>query len=111
VKRNKQSAGLPHHGQAGALVFTTLKLEGCERMTIPQPTLKAKYCTVYDEPCRIVKVSTGLIVVYDDGRIEDYALEMAPFMVVLGDCTTADLQALDDRLAGGAAAIACTRAN
>jgi hypothetical protein len=80
-------------------------------MTIPQPTLKAKYCTVYDEPCRIVKVPTGLIVVYDDGRIEDYELEMAPFVVVLGDCTTADVQAMWDRIAGGAAQIACTRSN
>jgi hypothetical protein len=75
--------------------------------TVAQLQIKAKYATVYDAPARIAKVNGALYVVYDDGRIEDFAIEMAPFTVVLGDCRTADIQQMWDRIAGGPAAI-CT---
>ena len=52
--------------------------------TVAQPTIKAKYATVYDEPARIAKVNGGLYVIYDDGRLVDFEVEMAPFTVVLG---------------------------
>jgi hypothetical protein len=73
-------------------------------------TIKARYATVYDEPCRIAKVNGALYVIFDDGRIEDFTIEMAPFVTVLGDCQTAELQAMWDRIAGGAAWIATHRA-
>jgi hypothetical protein len=77
--------------------------------TLPQPTVQAKYVTVYDEPARIAKVGQGLYVIYDDGRIEDFSIEMAPFVVVLGDVSVSELQAMWDRVAGGPAQIACQR--
>jgi hypothetical protein len=77
--------------------------------TVTQPTIKAKFATVHDQAARIAKVNQALYVIYDDGRIEDFAIEMAPFTVVLGDCQTADVQAMWDRIAGGAAQIACSR--
>jgi hypothetical protein len=77
--------------------------------TVPQPTIKAKYATVYDVPARIAKVNGALFVIYDDDRIEDFEVEMAPFTVVLGDVATAETAAMWDRIVGGAAAIACSR--
>ena len=79
-------------------------------MTVAQPTIKAKYATVYDEPARIAKVNHGLYVIYDDGRIEDFAVEMAPFTVVLGDVAISELQAMWDRIAGGPVGICLRRA-
>ena len=79
--------------------------------TVAQPTIKAKYATVYDEPATIATVNDILYVIFEDSRIERFEVEMAPFTVVLGDCQTADDQALMDRINGGAAAIACGRAN
>jgi hypothetical protein len=75
--------------------------------TVAQPTIKAKYALVYDVPARIAKVNGALYVIYDDGRIEPFEVEMAPFTVILGDCQTADVQQMWDRIAGGAPAI-CT---
>jgi hypothetical protein len=77
--------------------------------TIPQPTIKAKFCSVYDEPATIAKVNQSLYVLYDDGRIEDFDVEMAPFTVVLGDVAVSELQAMWDRVAGGPAGVACSR--
>ena len=77
--------------------------------TVAQPTIKAKYATVYDAPARIAKVNQALYVLYDDGRIEDFDVEMAPFTVVLGDVSISELQAMWDRVSGGYAAIACRR--
>jgi hypothetical protein len=77
--------------------------------TVAQPTIKAKYATVYDEPARIAKVTQALYVIYDDGRIEDFSIEMAPFTTVLGDVATAEVQAMWDRVAGGPAKIATHR--
>jgi hypothetical protein len=77
--------------------------------TVAHPTIKAKYATVYDVPARIAKVNGALYVIYNDGRIEDFEVEMAPFTVILGDCQTADVQQMWDRVAGGAAMIACSR--
>ena len=77
--------------------------------TVAQPTVKAKYALVYDAPARIAKVNGVLYVLYDDGRIEHFEVEMAPFTVVLGDVQTAEVQAMWDRISGGYAAIACQR--
>jgi hypothetical protein len=77
--------------------------------SVAQPTLQAKFAHVYDEPARIVKVNGAYYVVFDDGRIEDFSIEMAPFTVVLGDVTTSESQAMWDRVRGGFAAIACSR--
>src|SRR5262245_15752713 len=78
--------------------------------TVPETAaaVKARYAHVSDEPCTIAKVNGRLYVIFDD-RIEDFTIEMAPFTVVLGECQLADDQALLDRIAGGAARIACTR--
>jgi hypothetical protein len=73
------------------------------------PTIKARYAQVYDEPARIAQVFGRYYVFYEDGRIEDFVLEMMPFTVVLGDVALAETQAMWDRIAGGAAQIACTR--
>jgi hypothetical protein len=78
-------------------------------VTVAQPRIQAKFCTVYDEPATIAKWGQALYVIYPDGRIEDFAIEMAPFVTVLGDCQTADVQAMWDRIAGGPAAVACGR--
>ena len=78
--------------------------------TLPQPTIKAKYATVYDAPARIAKVNQALYVLYDDGRIEDFTIEMAPFVVVLGDVSISELQAMWDRVAGGPVNICLGRA-
>jgi hypothetical protein len=51
--------------------------------------MRAKYATVYDEAATIAKVNDVLYVIYDDGRIEPFEVEMAPFTVVLGDVATA----------------------
>jgi hypothetical protein len=77
--------------------------------TVAQPPIKAKYGMVYDEAATIAQVRGVLYVLYADGRVEDFTLEMAPFTVVLGDVQTAEVQAMWDRVAGGPAAIATHR--
>jgi len=77
--------------------------------TVPQPLIKAKFATVYDIPARIAKVNEVLYVIYDDGRVEPFEVEMAPWTTILGDVATAEIQAMWDRISGGAAAIACSR--
>jgi len=75
--------------------------------TVAQAPIRAKYATVYDEAATIARVNDVLYVIYPDGRIEPFEVEMAPFTVVLGDVATSETQAMWDRIAGGAAAI-CT---
>ena len=77
--------------------------------TVAQPTIRAKYATVYDVPATIAKVNDVLYVIYPDGRLEDFEVEMAPFTVVLGDVAIAETAAMWDRVNGGFAAIACRR--
>jgi hypothetical protein len=77
--------------------------------TVPQPTIKAKFATVYDKPATIAKVGGAFYVIYDDGQIEAFEIEMAPFVVVLGDVAVAEMAAMWDRIAGGFAAVACGR--
>jgi hypothetical protein len=77
--------------------------------TLPQPTIKAKYATVYDAPATIAKVNDVLYVIYEEGHIEHFEVEMAPFTVVLGDVAVSETQAMWDRVSGGCAAIACSR--
>jgi hypothetical protein len=77
--------------------------------SVAAPTIKAKYATVYDEAATIAKVDGVLYVFYADGRVEEFEVEMAPFTVVLGDVQTADVQAMWDRVAGGAVGVALSR--
>ena len=78
--------------------------------TLAQPTIKAKYATVYDEAVTIVRgQGGGLYVVYEDSRIEPFTVALAPFTVVLGDVSLAETQAMWDRVSGGAVRIACER--
>jgi hypothetical protein len=74
-----------------------------------KPTIRAKYAQVCDEACTIAKVNGALYVIYDDGRIEDFDVEMAPFTVVLGDVQTSEIQAMYDRVRGGAVGICTSR--
>ena len=78
--------------------------------TVTQPTIKAKYATVYDVPVTIAKVNGGLYVIYEDGQVEPFDVEMAPFTVVLGDVALVETAAMWDRVSGGAAWIATHRA-
>jgi hypothetical protein len=77
--------------------------------TLPQPTIKAKFAIVCDEPARIAKVNGALYVIYDDGRIEDFEVEMAPWTTILGDVSISELQAMWDRIAGGPVGICTSR--
>ena len=77
--------------------------------TVAQPAMRAKYATVYDEAATIAKVNDVLYVIYDDGRIEEFSIAMAPFTVVLGDVQTAEPAAMWDRIAGGPAALCTSR--
>jgi len=77
--------------------------------TLPQSTSKAKYATVYDAACTLAHVNRVLYVIYDDGRIEEFSIAMAPFTVVLGDVQTAEPAAMWDRIAGGPAALCTSR--
>jgi hypothetical protein len=79
--------------------------------TVPQtaPVIQAKYAVIYDEACTIARVNDVLHVIYDDGRIEPFEVEMAPFTTVLGDVQTCELQAMWDRVHGGCAAICTSR--
>ena len=77
--------------------------------SVAEMTIKAKYATVYDEPARIAKVNQALYVIYDDGRIVEFEVEMAPFTTVLGDVSMSDVQAMWDRVAGGYAGVCTSR--
>lgn len=81
--------------------------------TIAQPLTPRKpsayHATVYDEPGIVGKINGRLYFFADDGRILDYEVEMAPFTCVLGAVSIAETQAIEDRMAGGAVGIACTR--
>jgi hypothetical protein len=76
--------------------------------TVPQPTIKAKYAMVYDEPATIARVNDVLYVIFED-RIERFDVEMAPSTVLLGDVQTADDQAMRDRIAGGPVGMCLSR--
>src|SRR4051794_34859593 len=80
----------------------TPRMKGKDMATVAQPTIKAKYVQIYDEPATIAKVHGAFYVLYPDGRIEDFSIEMAPFTTVLGDVALSETQAMWDRLAGGA---------
>jgi hypothetical protein len=77
--------------------------------TVAQPTIKAKYAIVYSESATIAKVNNVLYVLYDDGRVEPFEIEMSPWITILGDVNVAETQAMWDRVAGGAAAICTSR--
>jgi len=77
--------------------------------SVTQPTIRAKYAHIYDEACTIAKVHEVLYVLYADGRIEPFEVEMAPFTVVLGDVAISELQAMWDRVAGGPVGICISR--
>ena len=74
------------------------------------PKPQAYYGHLYDEPGILAKVSGKLYFVTEaDHQILDFEPDMVAFCTVLGACSIADTQAIQDRLRGGAAAIACRR--
>jgi hypothetical protein len=78
-------------------------------LTVARPTIKAKFVHLYDADAIIAKVNNGLYVFHPDGRVEDFTIEMAPFVAILGDVGLAEVQAMWDRVAGGPAKVACSR--
>jgi hypothetical protein len=108
LSSHKKGEGISPQSNSPASHATTF-CEVVTMATIAQPTIQAKYASVYDASARIAKVNQGLYVFYDDGRVEDFSIEMAPFTVVLGDVAVSELQAMLDRVAGGPVGVCLAR--
>ena len=71
---------------------------------------KAFYAHLFMDSGILTKVGGTLIFVRDEDRaIIEVEPGMVNFLTVLGEMTLADAQHIEDLLAGGAAAVACTR--
>jgi len=70
--------------------------------------LKAYRATLRDEPGSLTKLAGEILFFHDTGEIVSIEPEDCVWLCVLGECGLA--QALADRRHGGAAAIACCRA-
>lgn len=79
----------------------------------PAPLAPAKprayRAIVYEESGTLAKINGVIYFVSDAGKITEFDVPMANFCTVLGEVTTSQVQAMWDRIAGGAARIACTR--
>jgi hypothetical protein len=76
------------------------------------PTIsKSFYCTLYnDENHGVLGKVDGIIYFFaDSGEVQEYEIEMAPWITLNGEVALSETQALLDRMHGGAAQIACTR--
>jgi hypothetical protein len=71
---------------------------------------KTFFANLYDEAGTLAKVDGALVFFSDAGDITTVEPSDINFLVVLGECGIADCQQLMDRLHGGPAKIACTRA-
>lgn len=71
---------------------------------------KAFFSNLYDEPGVLAKVHGELVFFSDAGDITTVEPSMINFLVVLGEVGTANARQIVDRLAGGYAAVACSRA-
>ena len=78
--------------------------------TVAQAPIQGKHAIVYDETYAIVKAANELWVIFEDSRMERFAIEMAPFTAVLGNVVLSETRAMWDRIAGGPAMICTSRA-
>jgi hypothetical protein len=73
-------------------------------------TLLAKYATYHNEPGYALRTADRRVFFVDhDAQMTELSNGDIPFLTLLGDVNTAEQQNLADRLAGGFAAIACSR--
>jgi hypothetical protein len=74
------------------------------------PTIsKAFYAILFESNGQLTKVNDTLMFFSDSGEITTIEPDMCNYLTVLGQVGTAEVQAMQDRIAGGAAAIACSR--
>ena len=64
----------------------------------------------FDEPGKLAKVEGELVFFGDNGDITTVEPAMLNFLTVLGEVGVSATQQIMDRIHGGAAAIACSRA-
>ena len=69
--------------------------------------------TLYDEPVMLTKDADGRIIVITPAHVflRFFEVEDAPWTTILGEVGLSGCQQLMDKLHGGYAAIACSRAN
>jgi hypothetical protein len=80
-----------------------------QTVALAEPTVKAFYCTVYDQDAIIGKIDGRIYQFGTDGSVTDFEPEMAPWVCILGRTDLADTQRLMDLMHGGAAGIALNR--
>jgi hypothetical protein len=71
---------------------------------------KVFFAHLFDEAGKLARVDNALVFFGNNGDITTVKPRDINFLTVLGEVGIADTQALMDRLHGGAAAIACSRA-
>jgi hypothetical protein len=82
-----------------------------QTLPVPAKNVKAFYAWLDDQHGVLTKVDGTMYFMSDDGDITEIEPVHCPFLMPLGEVGLAETQALMDRLHGGAAAIACGRAN
>jgi hypothetical protein len=71
---------------------------------------KTFYATLYDESGLMGKVKSVIYFLrYSDGEVIEFEPTMSPWVCILGEAGIADSQQIADRVAGGYAALACSR--
>jgi hypothetical protein len=71
---------------------------------------KVFHAHLFDEPGKLAKVEGELVFFGDNGDITTVEPAMLNFLTVLGEVGVSATQQIMDRIHGGAAAIACSRA-
>jgi hypothetical protein len=79
--------------------------------TPARKTPRAFYATLYNGELHgvLTQVHGQISFFADDGQILDYEPTMAPWLTLLGECSLTETARILDRVAGGAAQIACDR--
>jgi hypothetical protein len=75
----------------------------------PRKPATAFYAHLFMDSGALVKVGGTLYFVGDDSTIVEVEPGMVNFLTVLGEMTLADAQRIEDLLACGPAAVACSR--
>jgi hypothetical protein len=70
----------------------------------------AHYAHYFDEPGAVVKQAGCLYFVSDSDEVIEVAISTLNFLTVLGQMQLADAQRIADLMHGGAAGVACSRA-
>jgi hypothetical protein len=70
---------------------------------------KAFYAVLFEDNGKLTKLGDALMFFSDAGAITTIEPDMCNYLTVLGEVTTSEVQAMWDRVAGGCAAIACSR--